>query len=85
MLHFKYFFTEIKTQTSSLILFGARQEKKILKYDSQYATKTFCLSLFRKRDKFFTVVSKMNKVSIFDVCFTLNAFSKLLKQLDIEV
>ena len=26
MLHFRYFFTEIKTQTSSLILFGARQE-----------------------------------------------------------
>ena len=28
MLHFQYFFTEIKTQTSSLILFGACQEKK---------------------------------------------------------
>ena len=25
MLHFRYFFTEIRTQTSSLILFGARQ------------------------------------------------------------
>ena len=33
MLHFRYFFTEIKTQTSSLILFGARQEKKFLKDD----------------------------------------------------
>ena len=31
MLHFQYFFTEIKTQTSSLILFGAFQEKKFLK------------------------------------------------------
>ena len=31
MLHFQYVLTEIKTQTSSLILFGACQEKKFLK------------------------------------------------------
>ena len=37
MLHFRYFFTEIKTQTSSLILFGARQEKKFLK-DNRHAS-----------------------------------------------
>ena len=37
MLHFLYFFTEIKTQTSSLTLFGARQEKKFLK-DDRYAS-----------------------------------------------
>ena len=36
MLHFQYFFTEFKTQTSSLILFGACQEKKFLK-DNRYA------------------------------------------------
>ena len=67
MLHFQYSFTKIKTQTFSLILFGAFQEKKFLKDNStvMQATKTFCLSLFRKRDKFFTVVSKMEKVSIF--------------------
>ena len=33
MLHFRIFFTEIKTQTSGLILFGACQEKKFLKDD----------------------------------------------------
>ena len=42
MLLFRYFFTEIKTQTSSLILFGARL---VLKNDRHArATKTFCLS-----------------------------------------
>ena len=64
MLHFRYFFTEIKTQTSSLILFGAFQEKKFLKTTDMQATKTFYLSLLRKRDKFFIDVSKMKKVSI---------------------
>ena len=43
------------------------------------AMKTFCLSLLRKRDKFFTVVSKMKKVSILMSFFaTLNALSKLI-------
>ena len=31
MLHFQYFFAKIKTQTFSLILFGAFQEKKLCK------------------------------------------------------
>ena len=38
MLHFQYFFTEIKTKTSSLILFGVRQEKNFLKDDSRHAS-----------------------------------------------
>ena len=36
MLHFQYFFTEIKTQTSSLILFRACQEKNFLKDDKDW-------------------------------------------------
>ena len=41
MLHFRYFFTEIKTETSSLILFGARQNFFFLKTTGMQATKTF--------------------------------------------
>ena len=41
MLHFRYFFPEIKTQTSSLILFGARQEKKFLKDDRHASHKVY--------------------------------------------
>ena len=43
MLHFRYFFTEIKTQTFSLILFGDRQEKTnyFLKDDRHASHKDF--------------------------------------------
>ena len=64
MLPFRYFFTEMKTQTSSLILFGARQEFFFLKTTGMQATKTFCLSLLRKRDTFLPSSAKREKVSI---------------------
>ena len=63
MLHFRYFFTEIKTQTSSLILFGACQKKKFLKDNRHASNEDFLFIAVEKRDKFFTVVSKMKKVS----------------------
>ena len=56
MLHFQYFFTEIKTQNSSLILFGAFQEKKFLKDDRHAIHKDFLnvyLSLLRERETSF--------------------------------
>ena len=40
------------------------------------ATKTFCLSLLKKRDKFFNVIGKMKKVDAFFA--SLNALSKLI-------
>ena len=58
-------YTKIKTQTFSLILFGAFQEKKFLKDNSHASYEDFLFIAVRKRDKFFTVVSKMKKVSIF--------------------
>ena len=64
MLHFRYFFTEIKTQTSSLILFGARQEFFLKKTTGMQATKTFCLSMLRKGDTFLPSSTKQKKVSI---------------------
>ena len=68
MLPFQYFFTEIQTQTSSLILFRACQEKKILKDDRHIMShRDFLfiegLSVLKKRGKFFTDVGKMKKVS----------------------
>ena len=64
MLHFRYFFKEIKTQTSSLILFGARQEFFFKKTTGMQAKKIFCLSLLRKRDTFLPSSAKRKKVSI---------------------
>ena len=65
MLHFRYFFTEIKTQTSSLILFGACQEKNFLKDDRHASHKDFLfIAIKKERQVFFTVVSKMKKICI---------------------
>ena len=60
MLHFRYFFTEIKTQTSSLIFFGARQ-KFFLKKNNRH---DFLFIAVEKERHVFTVVSKTEKVSI---------------------
>ena len=64
MLHFRYFFTEIKTQTSSLILFGARQEFFFKKNDRHTSHKDFLFIAVEKEGHVFTVVSKTEKVSI---------------------
>ena len=53
MLHFQYFFTEIKTQTSSLILFGACQEKKFLKDDSHASYEDFLFIAIQKERQVF--------------------------------
>ena len=53
MLHFQYFFTEIKTQTSSLILFGACQEKKFLKDNSHASHKDFLFIAVQKERQVF--------------------------------
>ena len=53
MLHFQYFFTEIKTQTSSLILFGACQEKKFLKDDSHASYDDFLFIAVQKERQVF--------------------------------
>ena len=55
MLHFRYFFTEIQIQTSSLILFGARSPI-IFKKKKRQACKP--------QRHVFTVVRKREKVSI---------------------
>ena len=61
MLHFQYFFTEIKTQTSSLILFGARQEFFFFKYDRHASHEDFLFIAVEKERHVFTVVSKTGK------------------------
>ena len=48
MLHFQYFFTKIKTQTFSLILFGAFQEKKFLKDNSHVSYEDFLFIAVQK-------------------------------------
>ena len=52
MLHFWYFFTEIRTQISSLFLFGACQEKKFLK-DDRPASKHFLFIAAEERQVFY--------------------------------
>ena len=53
MLHFRYFFTEIKTQTSSLILFGACQEIKFLKDDRHVSHEDFLFIAVEKERQVF--------------------------------
>ena len=70
MLHFQYFFTESKTQTSSLILFRACQEKKFLKDDSRASHEDFLFIAVEKERQVFTVVSKTEKKLVyFDIVF----------------
>ena len=64
MLHFRYFFTEIKTQTSSLILFGARQYSFFKKNDRHASHKDFLFIAVEKERHVFTVVKIQEKVSI---------------------
>ena len=61
MLHFRYFFTEIKTQTSSLILFGASQEFFFFKNDRHASHEDFLFIAVEKERHVFTVVSKTEK------------------------
>ena len=61
MLHFQHFFTEIKTQTSSLILFGACQEKKSLKNDSHASYKDFLFIAVQKERQVFYRCQKNEK------------------------
>ena len=68
MLHFQYYYTKIKTQTSSLNLFGARQEFFFLN-DRHASHKDFLFIAVEKKSKFFTVVSKMEKVGILLISF----------------
>ena len=53
MLHFQYFFTEIKTQTSSLTLFGTCQEKNFLKDNSNASYKDFLFIAVQKERQVF--------------------------------
>ena len=53
MLNFQYFFTKIKTQTFSLILFGAFQEKKFLKDNSHASYEEFLFIAFEKERQVF--------------------------------
>ena len=61
MLHFQYFFREIKTQTSSLILFGARQEIFFKKNNRHASHENFLFIAVEKERHVFTVVSKTEK------------------------
>ena len=61
MLLFRCIFTE--TQTTSLIIFGARQVKKFLKDNRHSSHKDFLFIAVEKERRFFTVVSKMKKVN----------------------
>ena len=65
MLHFRYFFTEIKTQISSLFLFGACQKKKFLKDDRHASHKDFLFIAVENERQVFYRRQKMKKVSIF--------------------
>ena len=80
MLHFRYFFTEIKTQTSSLILFGARQEFFLKKNDRHASHKDFLFIAVEKEKHVFTVVSKTekSKYSLISFFATLNTLYKLI-------
>ena len=71
MLHFQYFFTEIKTQTSSLILFGTCQEKKFLKDDSRASYEDFLFFAVQKERQVFCrrQQNKKKLASFFDVVF----------------
>ena len=53
MLHFQYFFAKIKTQTFSLILFGAFQEKKFLKDNSRAIYEDFLFIAVQKERQVF--------------------------------
>ena len=61
MLHFRYFFTEIKTQTSSFNSFGARQEFVLKKNDRHASQEDFLFIAVEKERHIFTVVSKTEK------------------------
>ena len=80
MLHVRYFFTEIKTQTSSLILFGVCQEKKFLKDNSYASYKDFLfIAVQKERQVSYRRQQNEKKLASFDVVFsTLNALSKLI-------
>ena len=69
MLHFRYFFTEIKAQTSSLILLELANNFFFLKTTGMQATKTFCLSLLRKRDTFLPSWENGKKLVFSDIVF----------------
>ena len=65
MLHFQYFLQKLKhNKTSSLILFGACQEKKFLKDNSHASYKDFLFVAVEKERQVFYRVSKYGK-SIF--------------------
>ena len=71
-IHFRYFFTEIKTQTSSLILFGVCQEKKILRrrQTCKPATKRrlfVFIAVEKERQVFYCC--QQNELVSFDVVF----------------
>ena len=53
MLHFQYFFTKIKTQTFSLIPFGAFQENYFLKDNSHASYKDFLFIAVQKERQVF--------------------------------
>ena len=53
MLHFQYVFTEIKTQTSSLILFLELPGKKFLKDDRHASFEDFLFIAVEKERQFF--------------------------------
>ena len=53
MLHFRNFFTEIKTQTSSLIIFGTRQESFFKKNDRHASHEDFLFIAVQKERQVF--------------------------------
>ena len=80
MLHFQYFFTEIKTQTSSLILFGACQGKKFLKDKSHASYEDFLFIAVEKERQVFYRRQQNGKsyYSLISFVAMLNALSKLI-------
>ena len=76
-----YFINNLFVTLTSNCFSRACQEKKFSK-DDRHATQTFCLSLLKKRDASYTVVSKTKKKkSIYLMCrvfATFNALSKLI-------
>ena len=77
MLHFRYFFTEIKTQTHS---FWSLPGKKILKDDRHASHKDFLFIAVEKERQVFYRRQQNEKsyYSLISFFATLNALSKLI-------